>query len=91
MPWLRPCAAVDDRVSEPVTKRPDRRALLHSDVQSQLTLAADGAPQDQLMRLTELQELVIHAARHRLDLEALRRLPLLVTAYRTHETAQVKA
>ncbi len=43
------------------------------------------------MRLTELQELVIHAARHRLDLEALRRLPLLVTAYRTHETAQVKA
>ncbi len=60
-------------------------------VSHELTLPMDGAPQDQLTRLTELRELVIHAARPRLDLEGIRRLPLLVVAYRTHETPQVGA
>ena len=60
-------------------------------VSHELTLPMDGALQDQLTRLTELRELIIHAARPRLDLEALRRLPLLVVAYRTHETPQVRA
>ncbi len=41
-------------------------------------------PQEELTRLTELRELIVHAAQPLQTAEALRRLPLLVTNYRVH-------
>ena len=45
--------------------------------------------QEQLTRLTELQELIVHAPRPLEDNEALRRLPLLVIFYRIYQGPEV--
>ena len=64
--------------------------ITRSDLASQtLTLIAT-CLQEQLTRLTELRELIVHTREPLQNLNVLRRLPLLVIAYCAHRTLAVR-